>query len=130
MPEPSDNSDEPKSGSIQFSFDPSRVGLECSSVKQSSTSALNTSGSQPKRGRSRPRKSEAPSTSQPKIPAKRGSGCPQKSDATSRPPKTPAKRGRGRPPKSQATGSRQPVTSEAPCKCCRKSMYRYQESQW
>ena len=29
MPEPSDNSVEPKSGSIQFGFDPSSVGPDC-----------------------------------------------------------------------------------------------------
>ena len=82
----------------------------------SSISELNTSGSQPKRGRGCLRKSEAPSTTQPKSPAKRGRACPRKSEATSSQPKTPAKRGRGHPPKSQATSSRQPVTSEAPCK--------------
>ena len=34
MSEPSDNSDDPKSGSIQFSFDPSSVGPDCSSVNR------------------------------------------------------------------------------------------------
>ena len=133
MPEPSDNSDESKSGSIQFSFDPSSVGPDCtgSSVKRGkgrprkndkpdppSKSALNTSGSQSKRGRGRPRKSEAPSTTQPKTPAaKCGRDCTRKSEATSSQPKTPAKRVRGRSPKSPATGSRQPVTLAGPCTC-------------
>ena len=128
MPEPSNNSDEPKSGSIQFSFDPSNVGPDCTGKRgrgrtrknekpdRSNKGALNTSGSRSKHGRRHPLKSEAPSISQPKTPDKHGRACPQKSEPISNQFKTPAKHGRGRPPKSKATDSRQPVSSEAPCK--------------
>ena len=122
MPEPSDNSDEPKSGSIQFNFDPSSVGTDCTGKRgrgrprksekpaPSSKGALNTSGPKPKHGRRRPQEPDAPSTSQPKTPIKRSRDCPRKSEAAGNQSITPAKRGRGRPPKSQGNGTRLALT--------------------
>ena len=122
MPEPSDSSDEPKSGSIQFNFDPSSVGTDCTGKRgrgrprksekpaSSSKGALNTSGPKPKHGRRRPQEPDAPSTSQPKTPIKRARDCPWKSEAAGNQSITPAKHGRGRPPKSQGNGTRPAVT--------------------
>ena len=97
IPEPSDNVDEPKSGSIHFSVDHSTIPPD--NPDRSS-----------KWGKGRPRKTSCARQTDPDP--KRGRGHQRKSEVTTSKSKPPAERGRGCPPKSNTS---QPVISETVC---------------
>ena len=101
IPAPSDNVNEPKSGSIHFSVDHSTIPPD--NPDRSS-----------KWGKGRPRKINLSIKSARQIDPnhKCGSGHPRKSEVTTSKSKPPEKRGRGRPPKSNTS---QPVISETVC---------------
>ena len=125
IPEPSMIDDNPKSGSIQFDFDPSNVDAQCNSTKRGrgrprknipSDTSIQT---QPKCGRGRPRKSDQPKSRSIQLDSnpsdvdpqstsiKRGRGRPRKYTPSGSSTETQPKRGRGRPRKSQPPNSTQ-----------------------
>ena len=120
LPKPSDNSDEHKSGSIQFTFDPAGGDSNCTVVSnkrgrghpRKNTTPDPTNKAQPKHSRGRPRKSQPPDSTWSGATSNIDTVCPPQPQApdSSQPPK----RSRGRPRKSQPPDCQCSTSSTTP----------------